>query len=125
MSKNAVLFLIICLVAILPRTGLAQGYHDPQNEEEMGKPYGKGTHTTVEVPPGMELINVGGIRMVIPQGTKVEKKGSLLVMESADEFAARNFKEMREHLERTESAQDNLRKTIEDLKLEISDLRKK
>jgi hypothetical protein len=123
MSKYALLFL--CFAVILSSNGLAQDYQEPQNKEEMGKPYGKGSHAAVEVPPGMELINVGGIRMIIPQGTKVEKKGSLLVMESADEFAARNFKEMRARLEKAESNQNDLKKTIEDLKLEISDLRKK
>ena len=143
MNKNKWFFLAACLVATLPSSGLAQDYDDSQNQEDSnkpysegkpygendsyreGKPYGEGAHATVEVPPGMELVNIGGIRMIIPQGTKVEKKGSLLVMEGVDEFVARNLKEMSARLEKIEASQDDLRKMVGDLEHEMSDLREK
>ena len=112
-------------MAVLLRGASAQDYQDPQEAPERGKPFGEGPHSAVEVPPGMELINVGGIRMIVEKGAKVEKKGSLLVMEGADEFAARNFDEIREHLEKMETGQADLRKTVEGLKRDIADLRKK
>ena len=72
----------------------------------------------------MELVNLGGIRMVVPLGAKMVKKGSLLVMESNDEFAARNFQEIRARLEKTEAGQNDLKKTLEALKREIAGLKK-
>ncbi|GEM_PF-2612921 len=143
MKINVVLFLAVCLVCAFSRCGLAQDYDDSQNTEDSnkpysegkpygegesyneGKPYGEGSHASVEVPPGMELVNIGGIRMIIPQGTKVEKKGSLLVMEGVDEFVARNLKEMMAQLEKMEASQKDVRKMVDDLKQEVSDLRKK
>ena len=62
--------------------------------------------------------------MIVPQGAKMVKKGSLLVMESNDEFAARNFQEIRARLEKTEAGQDDLSKTVEDLKREIAGFKK-
>jgi len=125
MNKRTLFFLAGCLAVLIPGGGLAQDYGDPQNGGDSGKPYGQGTHAPVEVPPGMELISVGGIRMIVQQGTKIDKKGNLVVMEGVDEFAARNFKEMGARLERIEMSQNELRKAVDDLKLEISDRRKK
>lgn len=124
MNKNTLLFFAVCLVAFIPHGGLAQDYNDLPNKEDPGKPYGEGSHAPVEIPPGMELINIGGIRMIVPQGMKIEKKGSLVVMEGTDEFAARNFTEMGARLDRIEVSQNDLRKVVDDLKREISDLRK-
>jgi len=143
MNINVVLFLAVCLVCAFPRCGLARDYDGSQNKEDSnkpysegkpygegtpyseGKPYGEGSHASVEVPPGMELVNIGGIRMIIPQGTKVEKKGSLLVMEGVDEFVSRNLREMMARLEKMELNQEDLRKMVDELKQEVSDLHKK
>ena len=125
MNKRTWLFLLICLTAAMPSSGLAQTYDDPADKEDTGKPYGEGAHSSPEIPSGMELISVGGIRMIVPKGTKVGKKGSLLIMEGTDEFAARRFEEMNTRLETMEANQKDLGKTVDDLKREISDLRKK
>ena len=143
MNKNKWLFLTACLVATISSSGLAQDYENFKNQEDSNKPYSDGkpygenesyragkpyserVHTAVEVPPGMELVNVGGIRMIIPQGAKVEKKGSLLVMEGVDEFVVRNLKEMNARIEKIEANQDDLGKMVGDLKKEMLDLCKK
>ena len=123
MHRRLLLFFVVCLGVILFGSGSA-GAEDPQNSEDTRKPYGEGTHAPIEIPPGMKLVNLGGIRMIVPQGAKMVKKGSLLVMESNDEFAARNFQEIRARLEKTEAGQDDLSKTVEDLKREIAGFKK-
>lgn len=123
MNRRMLLFFAVYLGVILAGSGFA-GAEDPKNSEATGKPYGEGTHAPVEIPPGMELVNLGGIRMVVPLGAKMVKKGSLLVMESNDEFAARNFQEIRARLEKTEAGQNDLKKTLEALKREIAGLKK-
>ncbi len=125
MKKSVRFFLAVCFMAMIPYGGPAQGANDLPSKEDPNKPYGEGSHALVEVPPGMELVSIGGIRMIIPQGTKVEKKGSLLTMEGPDEYAARNFKEMNDRFQKMEAGQNDLRKSVDDLKREIADLRKK
>ncbi|MDD5226905.1 MAG: hypothetical protein PHV97_06985 [Candidatus Omnitrophica bacterium] len=120
MNKFLLLFLAVYLGVFIPAGGAAQNYNDPQYEEKRGKPSGEGSHLPVEIPSGMELINMGGIRMIVPQGMKIEKKGSLMTMEGSDEFSARNFKEMKERLDKIEASQKDLIKTVDDLKKEIS-----
>jgi hypothetical protein len=125
MKKHAWLLFAVFFVGSLLPYGLAQDYPQSENEEETGKPYGEGPHAPVEVPPGKELIKLGGIRMLVAKGTKVEKKGSLVVMEGTDEFNARNLEAMNARIEKMEAEQAALKKTIDDLKQKIADLYKK
>jgi len=120
MERILLFFLMVCLAALIPPSGFAEDPNGAQYKEKQGKPYGEGSHLPVEIPPGMELINMGGIHMIVPQGMKIEKKGSLMTMEGSDAFAARNFKEMKTRFEKIEASQDELKKTVDDLKQEIS-----
>jgi hypothetical protein len=124
MNKFLLFFLVVYLgVFISPSS--AVDYSDDKQKEEQGKPYGRGPHAPVEIPPGMEMINMGGIRMIVPQGTKIGKNGSLVTMESSEEFSVRNFKEMKDRLEKIETSQKDLKKTVDDLKQAVLDARKK
>lgn len=48
--------------------------------------------------PGMKIMKVGGINMMVPEGTKFYKQGAQVKMEEASEYSARRFKEMDERL---------------------------
>ncbi len=138
MNKIPLLFLAVYLVVLISSSGLAQDSNDleykenqnkpfgekprPSDMENRSKPYGEGSHASVEIPPGMELMTMGGIHTIVPQGTKIEKKGSLVTMEGTEDFAARNFKEINARLEKIEAIQNDLKKTVDDLKREISEL---
>lgn len=138
MNKVSLLFLAVCLAALISHSGLAQDSHDveyqenqnkpygekprPSDAENGSKPYGEGSHAPAEIPPGMELRTVGGIHTIVPQGTRIAKKGSLVTLEGTEDFAARNFKEINARLGKIEATQNDLKKTVEDLKQEISDL---
>lgn len=51
-----------------------------------------------EVPPGMEIVKVGGAEFLVPEGTKVSKTGDLIVFEPVEQYAARKLTEMERSL---------------------------
>lgn len=75
----------------------------------------------LKIPVGMEIKKVGDANILVPQGGKIRKVGDLLVRESIDEYAAREFMMMRERLNHIEKEQDIIKKEIEELKKITSD----
>ncbi|MDD5347257.1 MAG: response regulator [Candidatus Omnitrophica bacterium] len=90
---------IVCFVFCLPMSAGAQ------EQEDAGA-----------VPPGMELIKVGGTDILIPRGTKVTKKDALLILEPPEQFMARRILAMEEEIERLAQASRQLQQEIADLK---------
>ena len=123
MKRIATIFFAACLVGLVPFQGLAQ----EQKESEYGET-SVSTDTkesAMEVPPGMELRKIGTIKMVVPKGTQVSKKGSLVVMEGPDEYAARNIYEMNGRLMGLEARQMNIERETESLKQTVLELQRK
>lgn len=124
MKKHAYLFLAAGLIIIF-----FSGVQRAVCQDESG--YGETDATTsrkqpaIDVPPGMELREMGGINMLVPEGIKVRSIGSRLVMEEPEEYAARNIKEMKERISELESQQDQLKAEVDSLKGIISELQKK
>ncbi|MCX5678985.1 MAG: hypothetical protein NTY76_07795 [Candidatus Omnitrophica bacterium] len=79
----------------------------------------------IEIPPGMELRMMGSIKMIVPKGTQLHKKGSLVVMEGPDEYAARNIYEMNGRLVGLEARQLNIEKELEGLRQAVLKQQKK
>ena len=123
MKKTLFLLFVVYLVALIPHAGAAMDDNGPNGDKPRGS-YDEGTAPSEEVPPGMEMRDIGNIHMIAPQGLRIQKKGSQMIMEGIDEFTVRNLQEMNARLEKIEADQKNLKKTVEDLKLEISDERK-
>ena len=71
-----------------------------------------------EVPPGMELLEMGAARVVVPVGTKVRRIGSLIILENDSEYMSRKFLEMEERLAEIEANEEELKQEIERLKQE-------
>ncbi|MDD5428339.1 MAG: hypothetical protein PHI58_03765 [Candidatus Omnitrophica bacterium] len=69
-----------------------------------------------EVRPGMEVKKIGGINMVVPEGTQFYMEGSQVKMEEAGEYAARRFKSMTENFKALEDKVTKLEERV--LKLE-------
>lgn len=72
----------------------------------------------------MELRKMGSIKMIVPKGTQVHKKNSLVIMEGPDEYAARNIYEMNGRLMELEAKQLNIDKELDGLKQAILKLQK-
>lgn len=72
-------------------------------------------NAVMEEPAGMEKMKIGGVNLLVPKGTQITKKGTLLIVESRGEYAARRFLEMEERFEQLEAEQEKLKKTIVEL----------
>jgi hypothetical protein len=69
-----------------------------------------------EVPPGMELLEMGAAKVVVPVGTKVRRIGSLIILEDDGEYMSRRFLEMEERIQELEAKEKELKQEIEALK---------
>jgi len=74
--------------------------------------------------PGMQETKIGDARVVTPQGAKIYKIGDLQVLEGAGEYTARRLLAMEERLDKIENENLNLRKELDALKEEISNMKK-
>jgi len=59
-----------------------------------------------EIPAGMEVKKVGDLRILVPEGAKVERtdKGGLIFVESTSEYTARKLREFEERISELESS---------------------
>jgi hypothetical protein len=69
-----------------------------------------------EIPPGMERLEMGAARVVVPIGTRVRKVGSLIILEDDSEYMSRRFLEMEQRLAELEEKEAELKKEVETLK---------
>jgi len=94
--------------------------------EKYGKKYGdtyKSGKDFVEVPYGMEIKKIGGINMIVPEGTEVRRTGSRLHIETAEEYSARKFKLLEKNMDTLNMKNTELRKQIDVLTEEIERLK--
>jgi hypothetical protein len=73
---------------------------------------------------GMEVINIGGVNIVAPKGTKVEDKGSWIKVEDLGEFLGRRFYETENRLEQIEKQQELITKELKQIKKTLDELYK-
>ena len=76
-----------------------------------------------EIPPGMEVIKIGDARTIVIKGTKIKKKGDLLIVEGTKEFVARKFLETDRAFSEMQTMEDKIQKEIEQLKRELEELK--
>ena len=107
MKISGVFLNILILIFILPATLIA----DAQNNEQ-------------DVPAGMQIIKIGGANVLVPEETKVRKKGGLIILESASEYAARKISNIEERISQLEKEDKKLKKEIEILKLLLEKMNK-
>jgi len=80
-----------------------------------------------EIPPGMEIVSAGdGHEMMVPEGTKIRKEGSVLIVENIGEYVARRLRniqeqimkmaELEERILKIEANEEALKKEVEGLK---------
>ncbi len=81
--------------------------------------YAQGADKDADIPPGMEIIKVGGANVVVPAGTKVYKHKGLITIESINQYTARRLLETEERLGKLEATQEKLKEKIEKLRQEL------
>lgn len=98
--KTAITIILICL----PLIAFAEEYEKEQ------------------VPDGMELIQAGTVRILVPKGARVKREGSLIIVEDLGEYVGRKFLEMEERFAKFEEKEEELRKEIEELKKVLDEI---
>jgi len=69
------------------------------------------TEDKLDIPPGMEVINVGGVRYIAPKGSKVKESGGVVTIEGHNEYLARKLSGIEERLSAIEEDIKELKKT--------------
>ncbi|MCF7887393.1 MAG: hypothetical protein K9L71_03160 [Candidatus Omnitrophica bacterium] len=69
-----------------------------------------------KAPPGMEIISIGNVDYVVPEGTKVKKKDGIISVEGRSEYTARRFSEVEERIFALEEKNRTLENKFENLK---------
>lgn len=106
MKKSAFFLLIIaCFFALLPA--------EAADKEK------------IAVGPGMELLEIGTVRVIVPKGTLYEDKGSKVEVEGIGEYVGRRFLEVEAHFSELEAREEVLRAEIEELKQKVEQLQQK
>lgn len=106
------LMMILCFACIL--------FTDPAYCEEQSSDNGG-----VGIPPGMEMIKEGDVNVVVPKGGRLRKQDSVMLIETADEYASRKFEDADGRFEKIEKELEACKKEIGDLKSAIKKLRRK
>lgn len=122
MKRIVYVLFAVCFIGMIPLQGEAQEQDETGYEDSYAS--GNKKEPAIEVPAGMELRKVGTMKMIVPVGTQVQKKGSLVVMEGPDEYAARNIYEMGNRLTGLEARQTNVEKELESLRQAVVKLQK-
>jgi len=102
---------------------LGERQQEEQIEIEEPEDYQTGDEEP-EIPKGMEQRQIGNHTVILPEGTKVIKKGNLLTAESLSTYSARKFYETENRLDELEQQNRYLRNEIESLRKTIEEIMK-
>jgi len=102
------IFFIICLLSCMVFTLLASAQDYDENQ----------------IPPGMELIEVGTTRLVVPEDAEVREEAGVIVVESIDKYVARNIAAIKTQVLTIETHQQELDEQIEQLKKIVDEMQK-
>ncbi len=104
MEKNIIVLLFICTLFISPAYGADES-------SDSGD---------VVIPPGMEVIKEGDVNVVVPLGGRLRKQDSVMLIETADEYASRKFADTDDRFKKIEKELKAQKKEFEDLKSAIN-----
>lgn len=119
--RKIILFILFVSFACFQAVSFAQEYKDNEerayNEDVTSEPVNKPL-------PGMEVRKIGGINMMVPEGSRVYKQGATLILEDDGGYAARRLKDMNDRFFKMEEKQKYLEERYKKLEEEIKELRK-
>jgi len=102
---------------------LGERRQEEQIEIEEPEDYQTGDEE-LEIPEGMEQRQIGNHTVILPEGTKVIKKGNLLTAESLSAYSARKFLEMENRFNEIEQENRSLKDEIESLRKTLEEIKK-
>jgi len=82
-----------------------------------------------EVPEGMEIIEVGAVKLLAPKGARIIEKAGLVILEDTAEYVARRLEQFELRMDRIEAEDQKtkqqlrqLEQAMEDVQARIEDL---
>lgn len=131
MQMIRIIIILFCLALTASSAARAQDFYtteqiraeyaQPPGERKVSSSSGSVTgENDTMVGPGMEVRDVGGVRVIVPQGAKVYREGSQVIFEDTGEYLARRFAMLEDEIAYLK--EDLLRKerAIEGLKKEVA-----
>ena len=79
---------------------------------------------TEEIPPGMEVITIGATRVVVPRGSRITKKGGLVILEGINEYVSRRLLDMEQSIKEIEAREHAIEETLQALQNMLDELQK-
>ncbi|MFC1699770.1 hypothetical protein ACFL1I_07450 [Candidatus Omnitrophota bacterium] len=77
-----------------------------------------------DLPAGMEIVESGTVKVVVPEGARIIEKDGYLKVEDTQEYVARKFQEMKRRLEKIESEEEQMKQQLEELQGVLDDIQK-
>lgn len=77
-----------------------------------------GSGDVIQIPPGMQIIKSGDVRVVVPKDSQLRRVNDLFLIESAEEYAARKFEVTERRLDQLEKDQAEIKKELKRLQSE-------
>ena len=77
-----------------------------------------------KVAEGMEIMEIGQTRLLVPEGIKYHRQGDLVVLENSAEYVARRLSEMEERLAKIEAKEKELSGKLEQLNKTLTEIQK-
>ncbi|MFA5143419.1 MAG: hypothetical protein WC522_04540 [Candidatus Omnitrophota bacterium] len=122
-KRTAIIFLM--LVLPIQYIVLAQDEAVKEGENQDVKEAEAITRESISrVRPGMEVKKIGGLNLMVPEGTKFYREGAQIRMEEEGEYSARRFKEMDARLQKVENKVRGIETGMEELRKNIEAVRK-
>lgn len=106
MNKITAILFFMCVLSISPAYG--EGERSDSGD--------------VVIPPGMEVIKEGDVNVVVPKGGRLRKQDSVMLIETADEYASRKFADTDNKFEKIEKKLGDQEKELEYLKIAVKKL---
>lgn len=76
-----------------------------------------------DVPPGMEVIEVGQTKVVVPKDSQIRKEGGLIILESPNQYVARRLVDFDQRLSLLEKQTLELKNQIGQLEKALEDVK--
>lgn len=78
-----------------------------------------------ELPPGMEIIKAGTANIIAPQGSKVYKENTVMIVEPIEQYTARRFLAVEARIDGIEDRLDLMEGRLEEISAAVEELKKR
>jgi hypothetical protein len=70
----------------------------------------------INIPPGMEVVESGTVKLIVPTGSKVHQEGGLITVEDIGAYVGRRFLDVENSLTELKTKQENLEEEMRELR---------